>query len=168
MRHPSEKSAGRKGQNPQRKRLKQVFLRLIEKVDTSKIFLNKIMFYVDFWHYTKFHKSITGTNYIPLQYGPCPEHYHEILKEMIDGSLISCEADHCFKVNLSPDLRGFTQDEIQTIDEIIALAQTDRGKKLFDLSHQEKGFLETPLYQPISYEIYARDLKIENLIRKGK
>lgn len=153
-------------QHPQRKRLKKVFMVVIQNVDTSKIFLNKILFYIDFWHFRKFSKSITGTNYIPLQYGPCPENYHEILKEMIDERLIYSEKGHRFRLNVAPNMMEFNADEIQTIDEVTEIAKTDKGKKLFDLSHEEAGFLETPLYQTISYEKYSIFLRIEELLKK--
>ena len=61
---------------PQRKKIKKVFAHMIQTVGTSKLFLNKMMFYVDFWNFKKLGKSLTGGNYTPLQYGPCPVDYH--------------------------------------------------------------------------------------------
>ncbi len=152
-----------KKQLPSRKKLKSIFSHMIQQVDTSKMFLNKMAFYVDFWNLKRLGKSITESTYVPLQYGPCPDNYHEILKEMIDEGLVTPIEGHRFKVNIDPDMSDFTSDEMQTIDDVVKVAQTDKGKKLFDKSHKERGFKETPLYQPIHPD-YAKDLKIEELL----
>ena len=154
-----------KQNDPSRKKLKAVFAYLMRHAETSKLFLNKMMFYVDFWNYKNWGKSITGADYIPLQYGPCPNDYQEILQEMINDHEITPIYGHCFTVNNPPDMSEFSAEELKTIDRVVALASTDKGKKLFDLSHEEKGFIETPLYETISYE-YAKDLKIEELLNE--
>ena len=149
-----------KRNNPARKKLKRVFAKLMQQVDTSKLFLNKIMFYVDFWNFKKTDKSITGGEYIPLQYGPCPKDYDEILQEMIDDGEITPIKGYSFNVNKEPDMSEFSKEEMETINEIISLAKHDKGQELFELSHKEKGFMETPSYETIPYE-YAKDLKID-------
>ena len=150
---------------PSRKKVKRVFAHMIQTVGTSKLFLNKMMFYVDFWNFKRLGKSLTGGNYTPLQYGPCPVDYHEILQEMIaDGDITAIEG-HRFRVNKTPDMSEFSVEEMESINDIIKLAKNDKGQKLFDLSHEERGFIETPLYETISYE-YAKDLKIEELLNE--
>lgn len=150
---------------PERKKLKKVFAYMIQTVGTSKLFLNKMMFYVDFWHFKKTDISLTGSNYTPLQYGPCPVGYQDILQEMIEDGEITPIGGHCFRVNKTPDMSEFSPEKMQSINDIVALAKNDKGKKLFDLSHEEKGFIETPLYEMIPYE-YAKDLKIEELLNE--
>lgn len=151
---------------PERKKVKKIFSHMIQTVGTSKLFLNKMMFYVDFWNFKRSGKSLTGGNYTPLQYGPCPVDYHEILQEMIaDGDITAIEG-HRFRVNKTPDMSEFSVEEMESINDIIKLAKNDKGQKLFDLSHEERGFIETPLYETISYEKYAKDLKIEELLNE--
>jgi DNA-binding transcriptional regulator YiaG len=152
--------------SPQRKKLKKVFAHMIQTVGTSKLFLNKMMFYVDFWNFKKLGKSLTGGSYTPFQYGPCPVGYHEILKEMIADCEITAIEGHRFRVTKTPDMSEFSVEEMESINDIIKLARNDKGQKLFNLSHEEKGFIETPLYETISYEKYAKDLKIEELLNE--
>ena len=149
-----------KKSDPKRRKLKSIFSKMMQEVGTSKLFLNKMMFYIDFKHFKKFGKSITGSDYVAMQYGPCPKDFYAILQEMIeDGNIIPIE-EHCFKVKKSPDMSGFSDKELETIDKIINLCREDGGRALYDLSHKEKGFLETPLMEEIPYE-YAKDLQIE-------
>jgi DNA-binding transcriptional regulator YiaG len=154
-------------QAPSRNKSKKVFSYMMKHVDTSKLFLNKMMFYADFWSFKKFNASITDSNYVPMQYGPCPKDYQEILKEMIGDGEITPVEGHRFRVDKSPDMSEFSEEAMQSIDDIITLAKNDKGKRLFDLSHKEPGFLETPLYETIPYE-YAKDLQIEELLDEIK
>lgn len=149
--------------DPKRVRAKKVFSYLIQQIDTSKLFLNKMMFYIDFWHFKKTGESITGMTYIPLQYGPCPDGYDTLLKEMIEEKTVSQIKGHRFKLNSTPDMSELTPEEMETINTVIKIGLKDNAEKLFNLSHEERGFIETPLYQPISHE-YAKDLRIEELL----
>lgn len=40
--------------------------------------LNKEMYYVDFYSYKKYGRSISGLAYRAIQYGPVPEHYETV------------------------------------------------------------------------------------------
>ena len=82
-----------------------------------------------------------------------------------DGEITAIEG-HRFRVNKTPDMSEFSVEEMESINDIIKLAKNDKGQKLFDLSHEERGFIETPLYETISYEKYAKDLKIEELLNE--
>lgn len=155
-----------KKHDPVKRRLKKVFSFLIDQVQTSKIFLNKMMFYVDFLNYKQSKQSLTGSEYVPMQYGPCPKDYQEILQEMITDGEITALEGHKFSVDKTPDMSEFSAEEMESINDIIKLAKNDKGRKLFQLSHKEKGFKETPMMQPISYEKYAKDLKIEELLNE--
>ncbi|MBT3394127.1 MAG: DUF4065 domain-containing protein [Waddliaceae bacterium] len=140
-------------------RFKNILLIIVQKINTSKIFLNKVLFYIDFGHFKKYGKSITGTRYVPLQYGPCPDNYQAIFQHFVDQGVLKSLKGHRFHANIEPDMGLFDDQEKETVNAVCKLCKEDNGKKLFDLSHQEKGFKETPDFQFISYE-YARDLNV--------
>jgi len=149
--------------HPSRKKLKKILTYLLQQTGNTRVLLNTLMFYIDFWHFKKTHSSITQADYIPLQDAPYPKSFHEIIQEMIDGGELTPIKEHRFKINKEADISEFTKEELATIDDLIALSAHKKGKNIFDLSQEEKGFIETPLYKTIPYE-YAKDLKIEELL----
>lgn len=106
--------------------------------------LNKEMFYADFLHY-KFHgQSISGLQYQAIQYGPVPVHYDTIYdnidgisKEIVishnmESTRLSCEGF---------DSSVFSEQELQTLNAILAMAQPMNTKELIDKSHEEEAWL---------------------------
>lgn len=140
--------------------VKNILLHLVKNTKSSKLFLNKILFYIDFLHFKKHGMSITGLKYIPLQYGPCPERFQDIFQRFIYEGVLTPKEEYQFHPNIEPDMTLFDEEELETIDYVLNLCKKDGGRKLYDLSHEEEGFKETPAYQPISYERFAKKLKI--------
>ena len=106
--------------------------------------LNKEMFYADFLHY-KFHgQSISGLQYQAIQYGPVPVHYDTIYdnidgisKEIVishnmESTRLSCEGF---------DSSVFSEQELQTLNAVLAMAQPMNTKELIDKSHEEEAWL---------------------------
>ena len=139
--------------------LKNVMLYLIEQVKTSKLFLNKIMFYIDFKHFKHYGVSITGSCYVPLEYGPCPDNYQAIFADLVNEGRAKEGQHYRYSAKDTPDLSLISPQEKLTIDYVIDLAKADGGKNLFNLSHMESGFRLTSVGKPISYE-WAKNLKI--------
>jgi len=132
---------------------------LIENARVSILFLNKALFYVDFYHFKRHNRSITGARYVPLDYGPCPDQYQTIFEHLVAKGSIEPKEKHKFEVKEKPDLSLFDDYEKETIQFICKLCKKNGGKDLLKVSHQEKGFKETAACRFISYE-YAKDLKI--------
>ena len=151
---------------PERKRTKKVFLHMIQNAGKGKLFLGQMLFYVDFWNFKKFGKSLTGIKYTSVQHAPCPLEYDVLLQEMIADGEITAIQGHKFKANKTPDMNEFAVGEMDIINEIVKLAKGDKGEKLYNFSKEEKGFLSTSLGETISYEKFAKDLKIEQLINE--
>jgi len=149
--------------HPSRKKLKKILAYLIHRNGNREVLLNTLLFYSDFWHFKKTHSSITQADYISFQDAPYPKDFHEILQDMIDSSKITPIKGHRFSVNEQLDMSEFNKEEISTIEELITLSTHGKDRKIFDLSQEEKGFIETPLYKTISYD-YAKDIKIEELL----
>jgi len=149
--------------HPSRKKLKKILAYVIHRTRNTGVLLSALLFYIDFWHFKKTHSSITETDYTSFQDAPYPKSFHEIIQEMIDTGELTPIHGHRFKLNKKADVRDFTSKELSTVDELITLSAHEKGRKIFELSQREKGFIETALYKTISYE-YAKDLKIEELL----
>ena len=129
------------------------------KVTKSPLYLNKALFYVDFKNYQKYSKSITGARYVALDYGPCPDQFKEIFHYMEKNKLLSRSNKHDFSQLTKENLGIFDDRELETIQFVFELAKKDGGKYLFNQSHKEKAFIETPkCSEHISY------LKSSNLL----
>lgn len=126
----------------------------------SPLYLNKALFYGDFLHYKKYGRSITGTRYVPLDYGPCPDQYRLLYKRLLDNEIIKKSSGHDYVALKKSDLNCFDAKELEILTTIVQLSKNDGGQKLLDLSHKERGFLETSsITDFISYE-FAKDLSI--------
>ena len=142
-----------------KKVLKNILLHLIEQVKTSKLFLNKILFYIDFKHFKQYEVSITGSCYVPLEYGPCPENYQSLFSDIVYEGLAEEGNHYNYYAKVKADLSLLDPKEKATLRYVIELSKADGGQNLFNLSHMESGFNLTPVGKPISYE-WAKSLKI--------
>jgi putative zinc finger/helix-turn-helix YgiT family protein len=125
----------------------------------SPLYINKGLFYADFIHYKKYKKSITGSEYVKLQYGPCPNNFQLLFEKMLaDGKMEKSTKHDCLaKVKVVHE--AFDDLEWESILIVVNLAQTKGKKRVFDLSHEEKAFKDVPFFSRISYK-YAEKLLI--------
>ena len=134
-------------------------VRFLIQVTKSPLFLNKALFYADFRHFKTYGKSITGTRYIHLEYGPCPDQYQNLIQCLMREGSIVLAGHHQLKSSQQPDLSVFDDEEIATLMLVAQMAKRDHGKVLLQLSHEEKAYKETEPLQLISYD-FAKTLKI--------
>ncbi|MCK5581161.1 MAG: DUF4065 domain-containing protein [Candidatus Omnitrophica bacterium] len=129
--------------------------------------LNKLLWYSDFLFFKEYSKSITGCKYVPMKYGPVPEQYNLFYQIAQNDNLI-LEEEIIFNESQSgtrysivddPKLALFTKDEIKIIDFVVDYFKNVNCKKIADISHDEKGYIETSLNEPISYG-FASNLSI--------
>lgn len=138
---------------------KNAILYLLD-VAKSPLYLNKVLFYVDFLHFKKFGKSLTGSRFVPLEYGPCPDGFQTIFAYLEKEACIKRTGQHTLKAMSKPDMSLFDDQEKETLHAIYQLAKKDGGASLYELSHQEKAFTKTAFAEPISY-IHAKHLLID-------
>lgn len=134
-------------------------VRYLIEFTKSPLFLNKALFYLDFIHFKRYGKSVTGVRYVHLEYGPCPDQYQNLISELLsEGALVSA-GHHVLKSAGKADLSVFDDTEKETLQIVADLAKKDGGKKLLQLSHEEQAFKKTEPLQYISYE-FAIALKL--------
>jgi putative zinc finger/helix-turn-helix YgiT family protein len=129
--------------------------------------LNKLMFYADFKHFKDYSISITGTQYAHLPYGPAPHHYeHYVAALHDDEKSITIEevqfneyTGEFLLATKEPILTIFSTTELKILAMVKEYFADFTAKRISEVSHQEKGYLETRNGELISYE-YAQFLGI--------
>lgn len=125
----------------------------------SPLFLNKALFYADFKHHKLHNVGITGTRYVPLEYGPCPDQYQNLIQLLLSNGTLEAGRNHTLKSVDKPDLSVFSDTEKEVLEMVAQLAAKDGGKRLLNLSHEEEAFKKTKAFEIISYK-YSSELKI--------
>lgn len=123
------------------------------------MYINKALFYVDFLHFKRYGRSLTGSRYIPLDYGPCPDQFQSIFRHLEVHDILKRTGKHNLAANITIDETVFDDQELETLNTVVNLAKKDGGRNLYNLSHGEVAFEKTTFACPISYE-HARELKI--------
>lgn len=128
--------------------------------------LNKYLWYIDFLYFKKYVRSITGLRYMKYEFGPIIEEfaYKDILnyksdKYYIEENELNDRTTVKIKSNQNYDLSIFTEDELEVINKVIDKFKNKNCTELSNLSHEEQGWIDTPLGKLISYD-YADNLKI--------
>jgi putative zinc finger/helix-turn-helix YgiT family protein len=134
-------------------------VRYLVEFTKSSLFLNKALFYADFEHYKRHQMSITGTCYVHLEYGPCPDQYHNLIKSLLNEGELKSSGNHMLKTTEKADLSLFADSEKDVLSYIAALTKEDGGKRMSKLSHEEAAYKKTQPFECISYEL-AKELKI--------
>tara|TARA_R110002110_G_scaffold415794_1_gene656137 strand:+ start:5625 stop:6668 length:1044 start_codon:yes stop_codon:yes gene_type:complete len=133
--------------------------------------LNKLLFYADFEHYAKHETSITGLQYVKMQYGPVPSNYERYQVYLIENDMIEIEeivfpddsSGEKLKSKKGPDLSCFSESEVHVLTKVKDLFNSITCKKISDISHEEEAYINTKDRNFISYE-YANSLKASELL----
>lgn len=135
------------------------------KEGVLKTKLNKLLFYADFVHYREYAVSITGSRYAHIPFGPAPDKYSFYFADMVDEGMLSIdEKDYngvigeVYKSLTKPDLAAFSDSELKVMLMVMDKFRDFTANQISDLSHKEKGYIDTRTGEMISYE-YAEDIK---------
>lgn len=139
--------------------IKNTILYIITYIKTSKLFLNKILFYTDFVHFKTYGVSLTGIAYRPLKYGPCPERYDAIYNSLISKKFLQEDENRIYEPLCEPDLSLFDDREKATLLFIVSCCTELGTQKIYNLAHEEKGYIQTEECSYINYS-FAKDLQL--------
>ncbi|WP_271628942.1 type II TA system antitoxin MqsA family protein [Caldicellulosiruptor sp. DIB 104C] len=151
-------------------KLENLISYIAEKVENLYLSsLNKFLWYIDFMHFKRCLRSITGLRYIKYAYGPVIEKfaYKEIAAYPSDKYTIEEyeTPDGAIQTKIKSkgnyDLSVFTQEELQTINMVIDALKDKTCSAISELSHKEVGWQQTPLRELISYE-YAKTVSLDS------
>lgn len=132
------------------------------RIGRSPLFVFKILFFVDFFHFKRFKKSISGMKYSGMQFGPIPVKYDVLIEYVINEGWFERKGKHDLKPLIEFDENYFSTDEIIIINQIYELAEK-KGKKYFlDKSHEEDAYKLCDYLGVLSYE-YAKNINIKTV-----
>ena len=137
---------------------KNVLSKLIE-VAPSPLYFFKTIFYVDFIHFKRYGRGITGMQYSCLQFGPIPKDYERLIDYLVSNNEFTRINQHDLSSNVEFDEALFSTDEIATINYVYNIAAENGKTFLFDKSHEEDAFKSCEYLQTLNYED-AKNLKI--------
>ena len=127
-------------------RLQELILYIADRLqgdDTfGKVKLAKILYFVDVTAYRMRKKPVTGSAYIRLPHGPVPQHFFEIIDEMVSSQYIVIIEQPYFGHNQkrvislkNADVSQFSGQDIQIVEGIIRQFEGRNATDLSQLSH---------------------------------
>ncbi|MGF1437906.1 type II TA system antitoxin MqsA family protein [Bacillus thuringiensis] len=115
----------------------------------------KLLFYSDFYHYLRYGKSISGTRYVRMDYGPCPEEHNILFNSVKNVTFVpspSGRGQRIYDLGNIPMKLEFTDEEWETLEFVNEKFEQYTPKEISDYSHEELAWKETAPQAYISYE----------------
>ena len=120
--------------------------------------LNKVLFFADFAHVRRTGAPITGAEYQKLEHGPAPRRLRPVREALVEGGEAELREEdflgyrqHRLVPLRDADLAVFSDDEIVTVDKVLADLDGLNAKQVSDLSHEEAGWRLTEIGETIPY-----------------
>jgi uncharacterized phage-associated protein len=137
------------------------FLEHINNVHLGRTKLMKLLYYVDFDHYERWERSVTGAVYRKLAHGPVPAEAQKIIDYMVKrGELSECsvkrgqyEQHRLVTASAEFDARLFTGDEMETLEQVAKTWEHATAAEIEAASHNEAPWLATEARAVIDYDL---------------
>ncbi len=119
-----------------------------QKLEPFKTKMNKLLFYADFFHYSKTGYSITGMTYVAITHGPVPKNYGGIYDRLFDAGYVDIEevefddygGEKLLNHDGDPDMEIFSDTERQAIEAVEKKLGRLRTSNIVDISHDEAAW----------------------------
>jgi putative zinc finger/helix-turn-helix YgiT family protein len=146
----------------------EIILYILNGKKEYKTKINKLLWYIDFLNFKKQVRSITGSSYINLKYGPTPDSYGFIFELMIKEEFIDTEEvflkegepREIFKSFKKCSKEIFSRSEREIIDFVIEYFKNYSAAAITEKSHKEIPYKNTKRRHKISYDL-AEKLSID-------
>jgi uncharacterized phage-associated protein len=119
--------------------------------------LNKLAFYSDFYHHKATGRSITGTTYRHLPYGPVVDGYEDILSYLDEHDVIAIDSVPT-RHGIREVIRGvgqtpieLTESERETLESVAARFGSMSAEEISEMSHLERAWKDTRTGEEIAY-----------------
>lgn len=147
-------------------KLKNLILYILEscagKPNVGETVLYKLLYFSDFNNYEINNKSISGLNYINLQYGPVPvaSQYLPVVKDMEARRELKIISQDYFGLKLkryinliSYDINSLSPKEMKVIDNVISSLSNMSALQIEEYSHGDAPWLLSEEHQTIPYKL---------------
>jgi len=114
--------------------------------DTGIKKLNKILYFIDFYFYRDYEKSISNTSYAKAEMGPIVDQYKEIFNQMVQDRVlekIDDDGKYLYKPLQQADIKQFSSEEINHIRNILEKYGRLSGAELESISHNQQPWVLT-------------------------
>jgi uncharacterized phage-associated protein len=136
------------------------FLERINNVHLGRTKLMKLLYYVDFDHFEKHGKSVTGAMYRKLPHGPVPKEAQNLIKEMARRGLVqevrakrAAYDQHRLIAQAKFDASKFSAEELFTLLKVVRDWEYATGAEIEAASHAEVPWRATKNGADIDYEL---------------
>lgn len=137
------------------------FLEHINNVHLGRTKLMKLLYYVDFDHYTAHGRPVTGATYRKLPHGPYPKDAEKLIQKMSKAGLLhEVEVKHKkFTQRRLLTLKGkfdpamFSGTEMQTLERVAAEWADATAQEIEAATHREAPWAGTADGKKIDYEM---------------
>lgn len=120
--------------------------------------LMKLLYYLDFDHFERELKPVTGARYRNLEHGPVPVEAPMMIRALENSDMLDVEETstfHRFRAHQSPDLSVFTESELETMRNVAATWRDASTRDIEDASHAEAPWRLTAHRDDVPWE-FAR------------
>ena len=139
---------------------------VVNNKNMLKVKLLKLMNYADMLYFSEHGVSISGSEYIHYQYGPVPNRFNLLFDLMIEDKYLVMdeiqEGDY-LKYQFYPGSNEvedvLTSEENEVLNRVNSFFKKFGSKEIADYSHNEKGYIDTEMYEVIPYS-YSSNMKI--------
>lgn len=122
--------------------------------------LNKYMFYADFLAFKRYKKSLTGSRYVRLSFGPVPNRYdYKYDMNPYIKTHVQNESLLYFRTDVPIDDAGIDSRERSVIQEVFSRLHSMRSSEVSAMSHLEDAWVKTAPGDYVSY-VHADQLSI--------
>lgn len=121
-----------------------------QKLQPFKTKMNKLLFYADFFHYSKTGYSISGVTYMAITRGPVPKNYGSIYDRLSEAGYVDIEevefgdygGEKFLNHDGEPDLEIFSATERQAIETVEKKLGHLKTSDIVNISHDESAWLQ--------------------------
>jgi hypothetical protein len=120
--------------------------------------LNKVIFFTEFTHVRRHGSAISGCEFQKLEHGPAPRQLVPVRRRLVESGDADIVTDdflgreqHRLVPRRNADMSVFSDDERQTIDDVLAQLAGLTGAQVSELSHEDPGWNLTEMGETIPY-----------------
>lgn len=145
--------------------LSYIINRCENKKNVGKTVLCKLLYFSDFDYYEKYESSITNETYIKYERGPFPNHFDEIIDEMVNEGILEVKKEPYFSttihkhyLNVVPDLSLLNTKELRVINDVIDKLSDMSARDVSEYSHGDMPWMVAEENDDLDYEyVFYRD-----------
>ncbi|MFQ5456434.1 MAG: type II toxin-antitoxin system antitoxin SocA domain-containing protein [Nitrospirota bacterium] len=145
------------------KKFKEVLLYILNKIGSKpkigESVLYKLLYFIDFNYYERYEEQLIGATYIRNNYGPTPNEFIKIIKDMKAKKEVIKVESKCFQYPQrkylplrTPDLSILKASELKMIDEVLDKLSDMNATQISEYSHKDVPWLTTEEGKAIEYE----------------